>query len=138
MAHSIRYRMFYGLPRPAAMTAYAAWFLFVLGIGHTVYGLVMFRRPLREAVAAGFVGQFMGHPMRVTAFWFLVMGPLLMLAGQAAAHAATVGDQALLRLVGGYLVAIALVGVAALPKSPFWAALLAAPWLLAAGCGWVR
>ncbi|MBI5255622.1 MAG: hypothetical protein HY855_03915 [Burkholderiales bacterium] len=120
------------------MTPIAAWFLFALGIGHTVYGLVMFRQPLGEALAAGFVGQFMGHPPRITAFWFLIMGPLLMLAGQTAAHAAAGGDQALLRLVGGYLLVIALIGVAALPKSPFWAALFVAPWLVAAGFGWIK
>jgi hypothetical protein len=29
---------------------------------------------------AGFVGQFVGYPDRRTAFWFVIFGPLMMMA----------------------------------------------------------
>ena len=112
-----------------------AWLMFALGIGHIGYGLIVFRRPLAEAVMAGYIGQFRTPELRATAFWFLIFGPLLMLAGQAGIHAVAVGDLALLRLVGIYLFVTALAGVAAMPKSPFWAALISSPVLIAAGYG---
>jgi hypothetical protein len=40
---------------------------------------------------------------RRTAFWFAMFGPLFMLAGQVAVHAAAIGDSSLYRLVGLYL-----------------------------------
>ena len=56
---------------------------------------------------------------------------------QIALHAARAGDLELLRMLGFYLLAIALVGVLALPKSPFWAALLLGPVFIGAGFGWL-
>ena len=91
---------------------------------------------LAQAVSDGFIGQFAATPERRTAFWFMIFALPMMLAGQVAAHAAQSGDLALLRLIGWYVLAIALIGVAAFPKSPFWGALLLAPLLLAAGHGW--
>ena len=112
-----------------------AWFMFALGVGHVFYGLVKFRSPMADALSAGFIGQFKAPEVRRTAFWFLIFGPLLMLAGHVAIHAVAVGDLALLKLLGAYALATSLIGVAALPKSPFWAALIASPLLLAAGYG---
>jgi len=112
-----------------------AWVLFTLGVAHILYGLVKFKAPLAEAVRAGFVGQFKVPEVRRTAFWFLIVGPLLMLAGHAALHAVAVGDLALLRIVGFYALATSLIGVAALPASPFLASLAISPFVLAAGYG---
>jgi hypothetical protein len=117
------------------MATIAAWCLFALAIAHCLFGLSRFRQPLQQAVSAGFIGQFAATPERRTAFWFMLFTLPMMLAGQVAAHAAHSGDLALLRLIGWYLLAIALIGVAAFPKSPFWGALLLAPMLLAAGHG---
>ena len=117
------------------MATIAAWCLIALAIAHFLFGLARFRQPLAQAVAAGFIGQFGATPERRTAFWFMLFTLPLLLAGQVTAHAAHTGDLALLRLIGWYLLAIALVGVAAFPKSPFWGALLLAPLLLAAGHG---
>jgi len=114
-----------------------AWLLFSLGVVHIAYGLVKFRVPLREAVAAGVVGQFKTTELRRTAFWFVAFGPLLMLAGHVAIHAVSAGDLGLLKLIGGYTLFISLVGVAAFPKSPFLASLLVSPLLLAMGYGWL-
>jgi hypothetical protein len=60
------------------------------------------------------------------------------MGGHIAVHAVQAGDLALLSLIGCYRVAIALMGVTALPKSPFWGALLLAPVFIAGGNGWMR
>lgn len=114
-----------------------AWLLVVLGLGHLAYGARKFREPLRAAWAGGYVGQFAATAERRTAFWFMIFGPLLVLAGHAALHAVAVGDLALLTIVGSYLLVTGVLGAAAFPKSPFWAALPAGPLLIAAGCGWL-
>jgi hypothetical protein len=111
------------------------WALFVLGIGHIVYGLIKFRAPLARAVASGFIGKFGVSDERRCAFWFIMFGPLLMLAGQVAVHAASVGDAYLIRVIGAYLVGICVVGVLALPKSPFLLSLVISSLLLALGYG---
>jgi hypothetical protein len=64
-----------------------------------------------------------------------MFGPLLMLAGQVAVHAAAAGDMGLYRLVGLYLLAVSVVGVIAIPKSPFLAGLLISALIVAAGYG---
>lgn len=115
----------------------ASWFMFFLGIAHIVFGLVRFSGPVADAVSAGFIGQFAEPEVRRTAFWFLIFGPLLMLAGQVGMHAVALGDLALLRIVGIYAFATAVLGVAAFPQSPFWAPLVVAPALIAAGYGWI-
>lgn len=114
-----------------------AWILFVLGIGHVAYGLVMFRAPLIEAVAGGFVGQFKRTEARRTAFWFVIFGPMLMLAGQTAIHAVAQADFALLKLIGVYTLIISAIGLLAFPKSPFLAAFPVAVLLMAVGYGWL-
>ena len=114
-----------------------AWLLFVLGVAHVVVGLIKFRGPLRDAVAAGFVGEFQSPEVRLTAFWFTLFGLPLMLAGHVAVHAAAVGDLGQLRVVGGYVLVTSIVGVVAIPKSPFWVPLALSPLLLAAGSGWL-
>ena len=118
-------------------TTIAAWAFFILGTCHVLYGFVKYKAPLLEAIGDGFVDQFKHTELRRAAFWFVIFGPMLMFAGHAAIHAARVGDLQLLKLIGGYGFAIAVVGVLAFPKSPFWAALFITPWLLAAGFGWI-
>ena len=115
----------------------AGWLLLALGVVHTVLGFVWFKRPFAALLAEGVVGRVQGDPQRRLAFWFTVFGPLLMLAGHVVVHAAQHGDLALLRLVGWYLLPLAMAGVAALPRTPFWVALLVAPLLIASGSGWI-
>jgi hypothetical protein len=117
------------------MAVVAAWILVVLGVGHTVVGLVMFKKPLAEAMRAGFVGQFVGYPNRQTAFWFVIFGPLLVMGGHTAVHAANAADRELLKVIGFYLLAISAVGSLAEPVSPFWAGLVSALILIGAGYG---
>lgn len=113
-----------------------AWFMFALGIAHIIFGLIKFKAPIAGAISDGFVGKFLAPEARRTAFWFLIFGPMLMLAGHIAVHAVATGDLALLKILGTYSFFTALIGVAAFPKSPFWAALIVSPLLIAAGYGY--
>jgi uncharacterized membrane protein HdeD (DUF308 family) len=119
------------------MSKISAWAVFLLGIVHIVFGILRFKVPLTAAVADGFFGQFYLPELRRTAFWFLMAGPLFMLAGHIAIHAVAVGDLRVLRLIGGYMLVSSLVGVAAFPVSPLWAPLLLSLPLIAASYGWV-
>jgi uncharacterized membrane protein HdeD (DUF308 family) len=120
------------------MAIIAAWILVILGLGHTAFGVVMFKKPLVAAVRAGFVGQFVDHPDRHEAFWFMIFGPLLVMGGHLAIHAVTTADARLLRIIGFYLLAISVVGSLAAPDSPFWAALVSSAVLVCVGYGWLR
>jgi Family of unknown function (DUF6463) len=120
----------------SVMAVVAGWILVALGVGHTVVGLVSFKKPLAEAIRAGFVGQFVGYPDRRTAFWFMIFGPLLVMAGHMAIHAAHATNRELLKIIGSYLLAISAVGCLAQPASPFWAGLVSALILIGAGYGW--
>lgn len=119
------------------MLRFAAWFLLVLGIAHVCFGIVRFEIPIRAAIAEGFVGRFMESDTRRLAFWFMLAGPMLALAGQIALHAIRIGDLGLIRLIGIYLAAIAVVGVLAFPTSPLWILFLPAPIFIAAGYRWI-
>jgi hypothetical protein len=116
----------------------AAWILFALGIAHIIYGVAWFRFPIKEAIAEGFIGKFTGVDSRRLAFWFTAFGPLLAMGGHVALHAVNAGDYGLIKIIGFYLLAVSIVGVLALPKSPLWAALLLALIFIAAGYGWIR
>jgi hypothetical protein len=121
----------------ANMAIIAAWILVILGLGHTAVGVVRFKKPLAEAMRAGFVGQFAGHPDRHEAFWFMIFGPLLVMGGHLAIHAVKTADARLLKTIGFYLLAITLVGSLAAPKSPFSAGLAASAVLICTGYGWL-
>lgn len=113
------------------------WALLILGVGHIFYGLVKFRVPLASAITSGFIGKFSVPEERRTAFWFVIFGPLLVLAGQVAIHAASVGDIYLIRVIGAYLLGVCIIGVLALPKSPFLLGLAISLLLLALGYGYI-
>ncbi|VVO58744.1 hypothetical protein PS858_00666 [Pseudomonas fluorescens] len=117
------------------MSNIVAWTLFALGVFHIPFGIIKFKTAFAEAVSAGFVDQFRAHEVRRTALWFTILGPLLMLAGHAAIHAVSVGDLALLKIVGIYVLITSIICVIAVPKSGFWATLLVSPLLIAAGYG---
>jgi hypothetical protein len=120
-----------------AMIIVTAWAVVLLGIAHTLYGLVRFKQPIEDAVRAGFVGQFAGIDSRRLAFWFTIVGPLLVMGGQVALHAAHRSDLELLKIVGTYMLVTSATGVLALPKSPFWIALALGPVFVAGGYGWL-
>ena len=119
------------------MSKVAAWAVLVLGFAHIVFGIARFQVPILQAVSEGFVGRWMMPEIRRTAFWFIICGPMFMLAGHAAIRAVDTGDSYLLRLIGTYMLIASLVGVAAFPRSPLWAPLLLSLPLIAAGLGWL-
>lgn len=119
------------------MTTTLAWFLFALGVGHIGYAFVKFRAPLLEGLSAGVIGQFGAPEVRRTAFWFTMFGPLLMLAGQVAVHAAEIGDVGLYRMVGLYLLFVSTMGTIVNPKSPFLVDFLISALIVATGYGWM-
>lgn len=100
-----------------------------------MFGIVKYKAPLCEAVSAGFVGKFSAPEVRRTAFWFVLFGVPLILAGHIAVRAAGNADLALLRIIGAYVFAVSLIGVAAFPKSPFPASLVVSVLLVLAGYG---
>lgn len=102
------------------MTLIAAYYLIVLGGLHVLFGLIRFRTPLREALMEGFVGRLEQSDARRLAFWFIILGPLLALLGQAAADARNGGNLQLILTMGVTLLATSVIGVLAFPKSPLW------------------
>lgn len=121
-----------------AMVKIVAWAVFGLGLAHIIFGIMRFKVPLTDALLAGFSGQFVVPEIRRTAFWFLMCGPMFMLAGHLAIHAVAMDDVRTLKLIGYYMFAASLVGVAAFPASPLWAPLLLSLPLIAAGHAWIR
>lgn len=119
----------------AHLATVSSWALLALGAAHVVVGAVKYRRPLADAVAAGFVNGFAAPDLRRTAFWFVMFGLPLLLAGHLAVRAAGAADLATLRLIGGHVFATALIGTAAFPRSPFPVALVVALLLCLAGHG---
>jgi hypothetical protein len=115
----------------------AAWGIFMLGILHCVVGFVRFRTPIMEALFEGLLGKFQGLDHRRLAFWFMVFGPLLIMAGHVAVVAVEQTNYGLLKILGCYLLVTSALGVIALPKSPFWATLILAPVLIAGGYRWI-
>ena len=106
------------------LSSISAWALVALGVAHIAFGIVKFKSPLREAISSGFVGKFSTPEIRRTAFWFVLFGIPLTLAGHVAVLAVGNADLALLRIIGAYVFAASLIGVAAFPKSPFPASLV--------------
>ena len=102
-----------------------------------MFGLVRFQAPLREALADGFVGAFMHSDTRRLAFWFILVGPLLVLIGQVALRAIAAGDLGLIKTIGWYLFGACALGVLAFPRSPMWLLLPPSAIFMAAGFGWI-
>ncbi len=115
------------------MSKAVAWAVFILGAVHILFGVLRFRQPLLAAVMDGFVGQFEVPEIRRTAFWFVMVGPLVMLAGHLAIHAVSMGDFKVLKVIGAYMLIFSIIGVAAFPASPLWASLALSLLLIAAG-----
>lgn len=115
------------------MIIFVGYVLIALGVGHTVTGIILFRPALAALLRDGFFGAVVPHLDRRAAFWFLMFSVTLFFLGQVTLYAAATGDMYLLKLIGWYVFGIGAVGAAALPKSPFWIALIVAPILLWSG-----
>ncbi len=115
------------------MISFIGYVLIVLGIGHVVTGIILFRPALVSLFRDGFVNALHPHLDRRVAFWFLMFGVMLFFLGQVTLHAAATDDTYLLKVVGWYVLGIGAVGATAMPKSPFWIALIVSPILLWSG-----
>ncbi len=106
------------------MISFVGYVLVALGIGHTVTGIILFRPALVSVFRAGLVNAVHPHLDRRLAFWFLMFGVMLFFLGQVTLYAAATDDTYLLKLVGWYVLGIGAAGATAMPKSPFWIALI--------------
>lgn len=119
--------------RSQQMISFVGYVLIALGIGHTVTGIILFRPALVDLFRDGFANAVLAHRDRRLAFWFLMFSVLLFLLGQFTLYAAATNDMFLLKVIGWYGLGIGAVGATAMPKSPFWIALIVSPILLWSG-----
>jgi hypothetical protein len=99
----------------------------LIAVGHTLWGLVAYRKPLREIARAGFVdsvgdGIFQrahADDGRAAAFWFMMAGPLVGVLGYCAEAASRAGDASTLKASGRAVVAMGVVGALVIPRSGF-------------------
>ena len=108
------------------MPTLAGYMLITLSIAHTIAGFVTYRSALMSWLRDGFFNAVHPHLDRRAAFWFLLFSATLFLLGQLTLYAVRTDDSNLLRLIAWHVLVIGAVGVSALPKSPFWAALIIA------------
>lgn len=99
--------------------------LIVVGALHVPYGLVVHAAPWRDIAVAGFFDAVAGDVARGRAVWFLLVGPVLLLAGLAvdALEAAQVRVPA---LAGIAMLATTAFCLVLMPRSGFWLVLLPA------------
>jgi len=118
--------------------AAASWALLALGVAHIAMGVFRFRLPYAAAFAEGGFNRFGVSDERRLAFWFTLLGPVLMLCGHLAIRATAISDTATAGLIGRYVLVAGLAGVLAFPKSPLLLLLLVGWVLTACGEGWLR
>ena len=91
-----------------------------VGVVHTVFGLVVFARPLREIGRDGVWNAVDGRPERELAFWFTLAGPLFLLVGALTDSVEAREGGAVPRFLGPSLLALGISGVILMPVSGFW------------------
>ncbi|KAG0255408.1 hypothetical protein BG011_005154 [Mortierella polycephala] len=131
-------------PIPYRSSRWPARFLIWTGIGHNIVGLLLphYRKPMIDAVKAGFFNQFGANVARSNSFWFFFAGVNLVLMGkivdwylfptkddvQPAANEALQrqgqdlkrSKRVLPRLLGTWFLGIGVVGAIAIPRSGFY------------------
>ena len=106
------------------MITLSGYVLIALGLGHTIVGVVKYRPALLALFRDRYLNALTGHTDRLVAFWFLLFGTKLLLLGQITLYAAKTDDLYLLRMLGWYVACIGVLGATALPRSPFWVAII--------------
>jgi hypothetical protein len=96
--------------------------LMVVGALHVGYGLTKHATQWRDIAAAGFFDAVAGHAARGHAAWFLLCGPVLLLAGLVldALEASRVRAPALAGIAALVLIVF---GLVLMPRSGFWLAI---------------
>ncbi len=99
--------------------------LVLIGIGHAVATVLLFRDGAAAIVAHGVAGAIStaSGADAQAAFWFGLFAPTLVFFGWLASHAIAREDAALVAAIAWFLVGTALVGVVVMPVSGFWAVL---------------
>ena len=106
-----------------------AWMM-ATGVLHTLVLVVLATSPLRDLLAAGWVGAVEPDPMRMAVFWSLCFGLVLVLYGIALRETEHL-DRRLPSPVHGWLmIGLSVLGGAAIPASGFWLALPQGVWIL--------
>ena len=108
-----------------------------LAAGHTAWGLYAYRdqlgglvRDLPDAVGDGIFQADHSRDARAAAFWFLLAGPLLALAGRLYRSAEAAGDRRAMRDAGRIVTAIGAGGTVAMPRSGFPGGMALGLWLM--------
>ena len=91
----------------------------VIGLLHTVFGLIGFRDTLATLFGEGIINTVNGQPDREMAFWFIFFGFSTMILG-ALIDWCESKEIRLPRATGWGLLAISIVGVVFMPASGFW------------------
>ena len=106
---------------PWALPVRASGLLQLLGVAHAAVGVIKYRSELAAVASDGVFNAVKGDPERLVAFWFLVVAPALWMSGRLFAVAESTGHLKVQVVAGRVLIGLGLVGVLAMPASPFWA-----------------
>ena len=92
----------------------------LLGVGHALVGIVLYRRELRSIGRAGVVAAVPAGGPKSTAFWFLVPSPLVWVVGRLVSDAEAAGDWAAVHRAHRLSLFSAAAAVLCMPVSGFW------------------
>jgi len=93
--------------------------IIVVGLLHTVFGLITFRQILAVLLHEGLINTVNMQPEREMAFWFIYCGFFMLILGALVDYCESKGVR-LPRAIGWGLLAVSLVGVIVMPVSGFW------------------
>ena len=98
---------------------YAGIYLLVVGVIHTIFGLIMGRGHLRGMVADGFFCAVESTAERSEFFWFMLTGCFLLILGYAVHWIGWVKRMRPPRTLGWLILIVAAIGMVAIPMSGF-------------------
>jgi len=108
-----------------------------MGVAHVLWGLVAYRdqvagivRDLPASVGDGIFDKRHSRDARSSAFWFLFVGPVVWLLGRVLESAEANGDRRAQTVAGRSVLAVGVVGEAAIPRSGFPGAIALGLWAL--------
>jgi Family of unknown function (DUF6463) len=110
----------------------------LVSAGHTAWGLLAYRKALREILHAGVVdsvgdGVFaLEHSSdgRAAGFWFMLAAPLMALTGYLTEAALRSGEQRAVAVTGRTVLCIGVLGTTVMPRSGFPAVAPIGYWLM--------
>lgn len=99
---------------------WAGRWLMVVAILHTVFGGVTFFQPLQKIFSEGIFNTVLGHQDRKVAFWFLMLGFILLILGYIIDYLESHALRHTFKLTGFGILVISTVGIILIPTSGFW------------------